>query len=73
MRLTLRNTLTPFDTLRRANMQEILTARSVLPDDGTDGCLVARVWRPGIGPAIAVMRDTGVFDVTRNFPTLADL
>ena len=54
-------------------MQEILTARSVLPDDGTDGCLVARVWRPGIGPAIAVMRDTGVFDVTRNFPTLADL
>ncbi|MEL0322935.1 MAG: fumarylacetoacetate hydrolase, partial [Rhodospirillales bacterium] len=54
-------------------MQEFLAAKAVLPDDGMDGCLVARVWRPGLGASLAVIKPTGVFDITRNFPTLSDL
>lgn len=54
-------------------MQEFLAAKAVLPDDGMDGCLVARVWRPGLGGSLAVVKPTGVFDITRNFSTLSDL
>ncbi len=54
-------------------MQTLLTPENTLPDDGYAGTLVARVWRPGLGPSVAVVRAKGVFDITRNFPTLADV
>jgi len=54
-------------------MRARLTPETVLPADGVAGCLAARVWRPGIGPSIARVTAEGVFDVTRNFPTIADL
>ena len=42
-----------------------LNAASVLPDDGTVGTLVGRVWRPeASGPSVVAIRDGGVFDVT---------
>ncbi|MGZ0189583.1 MAG: fumarylacetoacetate hydrolase family protein [Alphaproteobacteria bacterium] len=54
-------------------MQHLLTAEAALPEDGYAGTLIARVWRPGIGPAIARVTEAGVFDITRNFPTIADV
>jgi fumarylacetoacetate (FAA) hydrolase family protein len=51
-----------------------LTARELLPDDGTKGTLVGRVWLPQAeGPAVVVVRDDGVFDVTARFPTVSTL
>lgn len=50
-----------------------LLPEQALPEDGTAGTLVARVWRPGLGPSVAVVNGDGVFDVTRNFPTMADV
>jgi fumarylacetoacetate (FAA) hydrolase family protein len=51
-----------------------LTAKGILPDDGTKGTLVGRVWLPqATGPAVAVIRDDGVFDVTTRFPTVSAL
>jgi fumarylacetoacetate (FAA) hydrolase family protein len=45
-----------------------------LPDDGCRGALAARVFRPDYdGPAVAAVRDDGVFDVTAAFATMADL
>jgi fumarylacetoacetate (FAA) hydrolase family protein len=51
-----------------------LTAKDVLPDDGTRGTLVGRVWLPEIeGPAVVAVREDGVFDVTTRFPTVSAL
>ena len=50
-----------------------LSAASTLPADGTAGTLVGRVERPGIGPSVVAIRKDGVFDVTKAFPTTADL
>jgi fumarylacetoacetate (FAA) hydrolase family protein len=51
-----------------------LTANDVLPDDGTSGTLVGRIWLPQVGgPAVVVVRDDGVFDVTAQFPTVSAL
>jgi len=51
-----------------------LTTKELLPDDGTKGTLVGRVWLPqATGPAVAVIRDDGVFDVTTRFPTVSAL
>lgn len=37
-------------------------------------CLVARIWRPGIGPALAALRGETLHDITsREAPTLRDL
>lgn len=51
-----------------------LTAQDLLPEDGTKGALVGRVWlpQPG-GPAVVAIRDEGVFDVTARFPTVSAL
>jgi fumarylacetoacetate (FAA) hydrolase family protein len=54
-------------------MPSLLTA-SPLPQDGTAGALVGRVWRPEVnGPAVVAIRDEGVIDITRGFPTVRDL
>ncbi|MFL5121088.1 MAG: fumarylacetoacetate hydrolase family protein [Microvirga sp.] len=46
----------------------------VLPGDGTAGALGGRVWLPRVeGPAVVAIRDGGVFDVSRVFPTMRDL
>jgi fumarylacetoacetate (FAA) hydrolase family protein len=51
-----------------------LNATSVLPDDGTAGTLVGRVFLPAAaGPAVVAVRSTGVFDVTQSFPTVSAL
>jgi fumarylacetoacetate (FAA) hydrolase family protein len=51
-----------------------LTARDILPEDGTTGALVGRVWLPRLtGPAVVAIRDDGVFDVTSHFPTVSSL
>ena len=51
-----------------------LNARSILPEDGTAGTLVGRVWLPQVaGPAVAAVRGDGVFDVTSAFPTVSTL
>ncbi len=51
-----------------------LSLADTLPDDGTEGALVARVFRPDHGgPAVAALRPDGLHDVTRAFPTVRDL
>src|SRR5688572_30828527 len=59
----------------RGGVQMItLTAKDVLPDDGTSGTLLGRVWRPdAAGPAVVAIRSDGVFDVTARFPTVSAL
>src|SRR5262245_50986345 len=47
---------------------------STLPTDSTSGTLVGRVWRPELaGPSVAAIRQDGVFDISRAFPTMRDL
>jgi fumarylacetoacetate (FAA) hydrolase family protein len=48
---------------------------SFLPDDGCAGTLVARIWSTGNvpGPAVAAIRDGGVFDLSARFPTMSAL
>jgi fumarylacetoacetate (FAA) hydrolase family protein len=51
-----------------------LNAASILPDDGTKGTLVGRVWLPQAkGPAVVAVRADGVYDVTGSFPTVSAL
>ena len=51
-----------------------LSPSHILPDDGTDGALAGRIWRPEFGgPAVVAIRADGVFDVSGAFPTMADL
>src|SRR6188474_1190639 len=55
-----------------ARLEDGLT--DVLPGDGTAGALGGRVWLPRVeGPAVVAIRDGGVFDVSRAFPTMRDL
>ena len=51
-----------------------LTAKDVLPQDGTSGTLVGRVWLPEVGgPAVVAVRGDGVFDVSAGFSTVSAL
>ncbi|MGA7808862.1 MAG: fumarylacetoacetate hydrolase family protein [Bradyrhizobium sp.] len=51
-----------------------LNAASILPDDGTAGSLVGRVWLPSErGPSVVAVREGGVYDVTADFPTISAL
>jgi fumarylacetoacetate (FAA) hydrolase family protein len=51
-----------------------LTAKDLLPEDGTSGTLAGRVWLPlAQGPDVAAIRSDGVFDVTARFPTISAL
>ena len=55
-----------------ASLQESLLP--ILPDDGTEGALAGRVWRPDVaGPAVVAIRADGVFDISATFPTMRDL
>jgi fumarylacetoacetate (FAA) hydrolase family protein len=51
-----------------------LSAKSLLPDDGSSGTLVGRAWLPRLnGPAVIAVRGDGVFDVTASFATVSAL
>ena len=51
-----------------------LTAKDMLPEDGTRGALAGRVWLPqSQGPAVVAIRGDGVFDVSARFPTMSAL
>ena len=52
-----------------------LDAKTSLPQDGTAGSLIARIWRPGAepGPSVAALRGDDVFALGREAPTVADL
>lgn len=51
----------------------MLDLSRTLPDDGTRGALVGRVWRPDLGPSVVALRQGDVYDVTAAFPTVTDL
>lgn len=52
----------------------MLDVKTTLPDDGLSGALAGRIWRPDVGgPSVVALRETGVFDVSADFPTMADL
>jgi len=52
-----------------------LTNKQTLPSDGFAGTLVGRAWIPGIisGPSVVVIKEKGVFDISRTHPTMSDL
>ena len=51
-----------------------LDPAATLPADGAAGTLVGRVWRPDAdGPSVVAIRAGGVFDISRDFPTMRDL
>lgn len=49
-------------------------AASVLPADVRNALLVGRVWRPDVnGPAVVVLRDGEIVDLSETFPTMREL
>jgi fumarylacetoacetate (FAA) hydrolase family protein len=50
-----------------------LTPSKCLPEDGCAGTLVGRAWLPDEGPAVVLVREAGVFDISRAAPTAAGL
>jgi len=50
-----------------------LSEDRILPEDGWEGALAARIWRPDAeGPSVAAVRSDGVYDVSAQFPTMRD-
>lgn len=50
------------------------SVQDILPVDAQRATLVGRVWRPGIGPALAVVRGEMIYDITTTHaPTLSAL
>jgi fumarylacetoacetate (FAA) hydrolase family protein len=56
-------------------MELKLSAQEALPQDGTAGTLVGRVWMPGDpgGPHVAIALGDALHDLTETFPTLSAL
>ncbi len=55
-------------------MNLTLSAKTTLPQDGFAGTLIGRVWLPQEdGPAVVVIREDGVYDISRAAPTVAGL
>jgi fumarylacetoacetate (FAA) hydrolase family protein len=55
-------------------MDYTLDPARILPDDRYAGTLVGRAWLPNEGgPAVVLVREDGVWDVTRSAPTTAQL
>src|SRR3954469_16700444 len=47
---------------------------SSLPNDGYAGALAGRVWCPEVGgPSVVAVRSDGLFNISRQFPTMRDL
>lgn len=51
----------------------VLSSESTLPKDAGEASLVARAWRPGLGPSVVRLREGRLEDVTAAFPTIRDL
>src|SRR3712207_2404331 len=45
----------------------------ILPEDGFQGALVGRVWRPGLGPSVVAVREDGLFDLSSTCSTVSGL
>jgi fumarylacetoacetate (FAA) hydrolase family protein len=57
-----------------ARIQDSMTPEATLPGDGTAGALAGRVWRPDVeGPSVVAIRADGVYDISRQAPTMRDL
>lgn len=54
-------------------MAAVFDPVKILPEDGCAGTLVGRAWLPGEGPAVVLVREDGVFDISRTAPTVAGL
>jgi fumarylacetoacetate (FAA) hydrolase family protein len=54
-------------------MNLLLHPAQCLPEDGCAGTLIGRAWVPGEGPAVVVLADDGVFDISRAASTVAGL
>jgi len=52
-----------------------LPVSELLPSDRYRGCLVGRAWIPGpcAGPAVVAIRESGVYDLSDHFSTMATL
>jgi fumarylacetoacetate (FAA) hydrolase family protein len=51
-----------------------LDLKTTLPDDGFAGTLIGRAWLPQEdGPAVVLVREDGVYDITRSAPTVSGL
>jgi fumarylacetoacetate (FAA) hydrolase family protein len=51
-----------------------LDQKTTLPDDGFAGTLIGRAWVPQEdGPAVVLIREDGVYDISRAAPTVAGL
>lgn len=51
-----------------------LTVENTLPTDGANATLVGRIWLPEVaGPAVVVVRDGDVFDISRAVATMSEL
>jgi len=53
----------------------VAASSDILPEDGTSGTLVGRIWRRGAanGPSVVAVRADGLHDITAAAPTVADL
>jgi fumarylacetoacetate (FAA) hydrolase family protein len=48
--------------------------KTALPVDAAAATLVGRVWRPQLaGPSVVAIRPDGVYDISRDYPTMRDL
>jgi len=66
--------MTAYPTNKPENPMTTLSAKDLLPEDGTRGTLVGRVFLPeASGPAVVAVRPDGVFDVSATFPTVSAL
>jgi len=51
-----------------------LTSDNTLPQDGTQGALLGRIWRPEVqGPSVVALRDGMVVDISASYPTVRDV
>lgn len=51
-----------------------LTTENTLPKDGDSGTLIGRAWLPEVnGPAVVLLRDGEVFDISQAWATMSDL
>src|SRR4029077_11221913 len=55
-----------FSATKRRRRPVPASTSDILPDDGTSGTLIGRVWRKGkpSGPSVVAVRADGVFDIT---------
>ena len=49
-----------------------LSAATILPEDQAAGALAGRIWLPAaFGPSVVAIRESGVYDITSQYPTVS--